>query len=609
MRTPVTVSQRSLFIIASLVLVVLALFVVPPICVGDANEYLLMVRAFAAHGSPDIRAGDVDAHIEMLRRNRVTQGLSLDPSYHLGQTHTTGSGRSCFQHFWFYSLLAMPLWLLIRAVGGNEMAVLQAMNMLYLCLAVGMALFLGSEKRRDRVWLLLLSLVGPVIWYLLWPHPEVFTWGAVLAAVVLLRAERYGWAALAASLGALQNPPVALLGLLALVLAAGQRRWRSCAAAAVGTALAFLPVVWSLWCFGVTNLMVARGVTDFSLVSTARVWSVLVDLNQGMLPYVPATLLLGLGGGCLALARGRWRGILILLALLGMILLVAPQRNWNAGCAGMMRYAIWMVPLLAWLAVDHLPRGRNLTLVTAAGLLLQVAILIGTEDPRDYLRQRAAARFVLSHWPGLYSPDPQIFVERQMGHDLDRWSWRLPVPFVTGEGEVTKLLVDRGSHQRLVAYFMVGAGGDWIGEPRSGVYYLDPPQGALLVVDPAGMEPDLFRRQLDIRLVEQSLASNGTELEVQVVITNSGPHRYWGGDSETPRPLQLGYRLSRGGERLREGRAPMPFLLRPGDVVERTLRIEIPDGPGGCDLEIGTLLRGLVWSDSRMQLVVECPPA
>lgn len=645
-------------------------FLVPPLRVGDAQEYLLMTRALASHGSPEIRESDVDAVHALLTANGQLRGGLKERDQLLRNSFTADSGGTYFAHFWLYPLLCVPAWLLLGAVGGNEMAALQATNVLCFFLAAGLVLFQGRTPRRDRLLLLGLSAVGPVLWYLRWPHPEAFTWSAVLAAVVLLREDRFVWAALAASLGAMQNPPLVLLALLAVALAAtsGNRRQtgaaaisrspsaakadrsappphnervlplraaqepppghsraprsqehflflatkpaKTCALAVLAASLSLLPVLFCLALFGVPNLIIASGSADPSRISAGRVWSLLADLDQGMLPFVPAALLLSLAGGAVALVRRRARGVLVLAVFLGMALLSGMQTNWNGGSAGMMRYAVWLVPLLAWLAVDQLPRRRSVAWLAAAGLLLQAVIVLNGSSEEDYLRQSAPARFVLTHAPRLYSPVPQVFAERQLGHEVVSWAGQLPVPFVTGDGAVTKILVDRGVHDDLRSYFAFERDDPWLrkteAEKRDDqLYYLHPPAGALRVVDEKGVKPDVFRTLLLVRLVACPARVSGESLDVTVEIANQGPHRYWGERSCTPVPLKLGYRIYQGEKTAGSGRGAMPFLLGPHGKTVRRLRIALPPSAGTYRLEIGTLLERVAWSDHAVSLRLE----
>jgi len=598
-----------IYALSSLLLLAIWAELVAPLRVGDSDEYLLMVQAWSAHGSPDIRAADIEAHRRLLERNGDPGRAAEDAGFFLRDALTIDDGRSLLGHFWLYSLLAVPLWRLLRLTGGNEMAVLQTMNMLWFSLAAGLVLFNGRARHGDRLWLLGLAGIGPVIWYIHWPHPEVFTWSMALAAVHLLREERFGWAALAASLGALQNLPLILLSLLAVIMALLRRDRRGAACAAAAAALSFIPSLFSLWQVGEPHLLAGRTVLDYSLISPGRAWGVLVDLNQGILPYMPLTLLLGLIGGGMAVWKKHVRGILILAVLLVMVVLVGPQRNWNAGSAGMIRYAVWMVPLLAWLAVEFVPRGRRIVWVALAGLLFQAWIVTGQFGGPDYRRHSAPARFVLTHLPRLYSPDPQIFVERQLGHDMDRHSWSMPVPFVTASGEVTKVLVDRETHSQLREYFRVEMEGAWLDpvgrESDGAVYYLHPPPGKLRVVEPEGMDPKLFAGQLFIRLARMPETLSDREFEIVVEVTNRGPYRYWGLRACPPHPLKLGYRVHCDGEVVATGRGAMPFVLLPYEMKERRLRVRLPDFPGVYQVTVGTLLERLAWSESTDTFTVD----
>ena len=120
---------------------------------------------------------------------------------------TAGGARHGW-HFWMYPLLAVPAKRILRLVGGNRTAALQVTNFVLFALTLYALLFTGKVDRRWRRSFAALVAVGPVLWYLPWPHPEVYTWAAVCIALLLLREKRYGVAAFAASMGALHNPAV-----------------------------------------------------------------------------------------------------------------------------------------------------------------------------------------------------------------------------------------------------------------------------------------------------------------------------------------------------------------------------------------------------------------
>ena len=83
-----------------------------------------------------------------------------------------------------------------------------------------------------------------------------------------------------------------------------------------------------------------------------------------------------------------------------MILASETTTNWNSGCAGMMRYGVWVVPLLAWLAVAHQPRVPGSSRLVVAGIALQALLVWQYQGRCSYVRMTPLATLVLSHAPG-----------------------------------------------------------------------------------------------------------------------------------------------------------------------------------------------------------------
>jgi hypothetical protein len=139
--------------------------------------------------------------------------------------------------------------------------------------------------------------------------------------------------------------------------------------------LALLPYAFYLTVAGQASPIVTGGHTDFRLITLSRIWSFLGDLNQGMLPYVPLLLVLDGIVFCQLLGRRHWKG-LGAFAVIGLVILAcAPIQNWNSASAGMMRYAVWVVPILAWIAAEHLNSSSRLAGLARVAIAVQGIIL------------------------------------------------------------------------------------------------------------------------------------------------------------------------------------------------------------------------------------------
>src|SRR5262249_4102830 len=72
---------------------------------------------------------------------------------------------------------------------------------------LGVTLFGWAAPLRKRLLFAGLVCVGPTLWYLPFTGAEVLSWSLAVLAVIALDARRYGLAAAAAGLKAIQNPP------------------------------------------------------------------------------------------------------------------------------------------------------------------------------------------------------------------------------------------------------------------------------------------------------------------------------------------------------------------------------------------------------------------
>ena len=187
---------------------------------------------------------------------------------------------------------------------------------------------------------------------------------------------------------------------------------------------AAIPTLFYLWRLAEPSPL-ARVSTDPRLLSLHRALELFFDLNLGMLPYLPAILLLFAAASVAQLLRVRTALISLerLALLLVMALTCTITQNWNSGAAGISRYSVWMLPLVLmgvahsmerWLAGQR--RIRRLALmagvvvvVSQASATLARGGLVQGDDSTDH---SYAARFALTHAPGLYNPTPLIFVSR-----------------------------------------------------------------------------------------------------------------------------------------------------------------------------------------------------
>lgn len=410
--------------------------------IGDGLEYLAMSQGFAAHGSPELRRSDVADFKAMparaLERARLRpesmdgaiERIEGEGAIELGFARALDGSVQAI-HFWMYSLLAVPFYWLVTALGQNPFMALVALN-----LAI-----LGITAWRLRAWLpartpelALLGLMGP-LYYTVWIGPEVMAGCCVLLSTLALLRRDFAVAVALAGLGATQNPSIAGLILavpcyIALLRLFPATAWSDApprrppraqgALVLAGIGAACLPYLHNQRQFGVPSI-IGRYYNDVALATPERLFSFLFDLNQGLFIGFPALL------SCAAIVvwrlDGAWRRSWMLHAAiaccpgLGLALPTLTAMNWNSGGLLVSRYAYWTaMPMLA-VCLAGLVRLdlRSRYLAVGVALLLQGASAAQAWHSRtpSFLAHGRVADWVLDHAPRWYNPDPEIFLERE----------------------------------------------------------------------------------------------------------------------------------------------------------------------------------------------------
>jgi len=454
-----------------------------PVRDGDGMEYWYQVESLARHYSPELREDDesaVNAVFPTVAALKDDPGADIDiPPYPATGYAETRDGRRYAAHFWAYPLSAVPARWLLGIFGGHPMASLQLTNAVWFLAALFVVLFRWEVPAGKKLAFVALAFVGPAMAYLPFTGAETFTWANAVLAVVALDQRKFARCSLFACLGATQNPPLALLGVVAVPLALLRKQWKDAGLAALAGVIAVVPMGFYYAHFGKPSLIVGAA-TSTANISIERSLSMIFDLNQGLMGYVPLLPLAVLVG---LILRRSLTAFAVLLAVAGMALAAQTQSNWNGGGAGLHRYLVWMIPLLAWVAADGLGKWGRIAVICGA-IVFHLPLLIPfPADRLSYLEQRPLAQWVLNHAPKLYSPPVEIFVERQLHGEFADPVAELPAVFARPNGQVTKLLVAAGCESRLSRYVVVSP--DYLPELLTRIAaaetptYIHPPRGAV----------------------------------------------------------------------------------------------------------------------------------
>lgn len=392
---------------------------------GDVDEYVLMTIAIASHASPDIQPGDIAQAKRLMPHYFVPRLEALEAGIAEGRIDPvpgfyTGGDKGIYAiHFFAYSGLAALPFKVLQAVGANPLKCYQVLNLLAIFgLGLTMFRFFGSAGRAFAGTALFMLAGGVLYWN--WSSPEVLSAASLLAAFLWFGMGAPVIGGVLAGLAAMQNPTIVFaLAFLPLLAAWQQRslaplfRPRMIAGLALGALLFAWAPLFNLAKFD-TPSIIAKGTTSAASVSAERLFSLFFDLNQGMLLAIPAIAAMLL---CWGWRRAQWRRELLLLALCGVATLAfclpaLSVANWNSGAAGVMRYAFWASMPLLFVLLYRLRAAEAWPRMGMAALLLVQTLAMAACFRYSHVEFSPLARWVMNHYPALYNPEPELFVER-----------------------------------------------------------------------------------------------------------------------------------------------------------------------------------------------------
>lgn len=425
---------------------------------GDGREYLLYANSISAHLSPDIRPQDIQYVGSILRASEQDfnnhaklmgtgtpfgNGAQFDGKGYI----RTSKGSIYSWHFWMYPAFVAPFLQITYWMGKSPAIAFVLCNWAFVFIAFIYLVWGWGGTPAQKQLLAGLFLLSGTTYYVWWTHPEVFTASLLLLALMTASDRRYLWSMFLVAIAATQNPPLLLLTAALAVMFAYDKHlihltcWRvsirlkgnyqTILLSILALAIALAPVIFFYKVLGVSNPIVAAGAANMSLISLSRLNSLFFDLNQGMVVAIPGVflgiLILSFLGILMAWRRKKPAGVLVpflplLLGVLISIVMAVPAlatTNWNHGQTVFSRYAYWLsIPIIFGFvaSLKALPRrwetGLGATVIIIQLMTLAYYGIWGKNARSDYLDFKPIARYVFLHYPELYNPVPEIFIER-----------------------------------------------------------------------------------------------------------------------------------------------------------------------------------------------------
>lgn len=457
---------------------------------GDGNEYFLTMTSFENHLTPDLRGQDIATY----SGDRIAADL-IAPNPYDGYFRSEVDGRYYPWHFWLVPALAAPISASLRMAGASPLLAFELLNNALIGVAMLSIAFMARLSPRQRAMFAALVLFSPLVWYSSWPSAEVFSAVAVIISICAFTAKRSNLAVFMSAMAATQNP-----SLLLLVIALGAHSLlnedrthlirRALLLGALGS-VALLPMAFYMALYGTPNLIQGAGMASMDFVSAAKIGDFFVSLDQGVLPYAPVALTLAFVALGQALRRRDWWSLTRFAIVVAAVIVTATTIEWNSDAAGLRRHAMWILPLIIWIAVDFAGTNPRVTRSTAALVLAQLLVTSVWIFPPGMIQHSNVCEYALGHlsW---FHPLPEVFAPRTV-HLAEPLAQEVPVCFAS-PSEVTRVLTDSRHLKRLNDYLALRVGAERAiaaAEPAGdGLLYVDFDEGqARLLTQDSPLEP------------------------------------------------------------------------------------------------------------------------
>lgn len=455
---------------------------------ADAGEYILHVEAILNHQSLDIREDDLESALKSYDEKYHADIVSRYNSFTLLQAD---DGKSYFVHYGGYSAFVVPMKVLLDVLGKDPLRAFTITN-----LALWLGALLIVYKCLKVVWkkkalLLALLIFSPALLYTFWIHAEIFIYAFVIVALVFFYNGSHRKSILAMSMAGMQMPALipfaALIGVdyaiqLCKQAKGGERVCRHARQASRAQVIRTIAIKLLLagLCYIPILLPILLAYTNFHVLSLAatlaseyaymgeKAFALYMDPNIGILPYEPFMLVLFV----VFLVRGfivqRYFAVLNFLALAGCTFIIASGLQINCGMNGIMRYNIWILPIMQFYIVMNIDKFFDRKWITnvsyigavATPFYLSAILIITGIYPYSYRYQEFAPWVlpVLNNVPQLYNPTHGIFMTRAI--QSERYATESPTIYYDDRGFAKKILVDDKTVGLLDSYFIQGSDQD-----------------------------------------------------------------------------------------------------------------------------------------------------
>ena len=609
--------KKNYELLGKIIIVVFAIYVMinvvstQPSRTGDGEEYMLMTQAFQNHGTPYVLDSDVLVASESYNyKFNIPEGRALQFGF-----FESYSQKQYSYHFWLYSLIVMPMKIILETVGIDSFNAFQYTNaIMYLCMLI--YVYRKTILQEQKKFILIILLVfNPAIYYIRWTHPEIFTFCLACISLTMFYNKEYARSILIISIASMQNPPIIFLGGMYFVKYLFEEykieglKIKKIIKVWINFIPFFIPFIFYYVNFGTLSLIVSTGFIDIGGIYKKAI-GILFDLNQGMVTFEPIQLIMFISIMLYGLFKRDIDSWLNCVTLIIILSVCATQVNYNSDSSGMNRYIVWINPLIIYYIVnsfklfsDSKKRNALECIVIFSSIITIGTILLtgGYTYKYSYVEHNPVAKFVLDKYPNLYNPPSELFAERTI-HKEGNFYDDLPIIYRNNEDIITKVLLSEeylSEFLETIDYNHEGLMISKKGKHEKELFYLN------------------FKEELNIRTKKQPIINaedrkyalvckdikprldKNKYYQLNMELTNKGNQIFYKHSNMNDGEIAISYhwldRIS-GEYIIWDGiRTFLPKTVKPNETIELSMGLQTPEKSGKYVLVIDLIQENVAW--------------
>lgn len=454
---------------------------------GDGHEYIMQTVAFQNHFSFGITSADVEEAKEQFYDNQK----GIEKTYATAFSQSSGNmacderGVVYSNHFGAYSALVTIVKLVLIKLNVYPLWAFSITNLILWMAAILVIFFCLKVDDKKKFCVLILIMLNPVFYYLSWVHTEMYIFAFEVIGLVFLYNKQYALSILALSVSAMQNlgvlPMAAVVGIAYIldcydkytseksdknILRFMRAYWWKIVPYGFCYLPAFCPIIMTYVRFGVFNRVASIATENKYMFHKAIDY--LFDLNLGIFPYEPIILIGFIVLIIVGIKKCPRDAILNLLGVIGILYIIAHQKQINSSMQGINRYCVWIIPIMIFYVVLHCQptgkAGKGLVVAVLQGVYTAVIVSYcvwfgGAYTPYQFANW---TQVLIDVAPQLYNPTHGIFYTRTRGKET--YTWLEPMVYTNEQGYVRKILVNEAAKTQFFddSYFLLDDKGNQI---------------------------------------------------------------------------------------------------------------------------------------------------